>query len=309
MYTNRSIILGLSAGVTAVFLPSISAYAVTDVTSVPACIASEPKLSARVIKPWCEAVVMYYADHNPDGAEEKLAQARAIRHRNAYDNYDIDVLTMNLAQDRHDYGKAFDALESAVRSPLFMTYDTESDRAALYKNGLVFSAMQNNWPRAIWYGNHVKSLDLLNPEYSRILAAAYYENGDYADAEETAKAAVHDASGDTRKQLRNIVLNSRIKQGKEQPNIGTALFGEGGLLGALGIEVLPADGDGDGDDANDGDDLGSDDGGNSGGGDGQGGGHGGHHGGAHAGGHQGGQHTGAHQNNNNHDNRHVKHDH
>ena len=185
---------------------------------------TDAKLNPAVAKILSDAVTLYNTA-NYTGALTKIAEAKAIPNRTAYDDFQINNLSMTVAQGAKDIEAAITAAEAMAASPAL----PDNDRKAVYDAGMGFNGLRKDYWRAIQYGELLNRESKLEPDTSLMLAQIYFIVGSYADAERIAQAAIGSATGKAQKKLTNLVGLSQIKEGKV---VATPSFGEG-LLSAL----------------------------------------------------------------------------
>jgi TolA-binding protein len=202
---------------------------------------SDAKLNPTVAKTLADAITLYNSsDFN--GALAKIAEAKAVPGHLAYDDFQINNLTMEVAAVAKDFATSASADEAMAASPAL----TDANKNAVYDGGLVLNTAVKHYWRAIQYGELMSRENILGADSAAVLAAAYFNYGSFADAERVAQAALDSgtAPDKMRKKLLNIVNASQVKEGKVASTLSVGddllnAFAQGLVAGTTGQAVPP----------------------------------------------------------------------
>src|SRR5580698_1017612 len=119
----------------------------------------------------------------------KVKEAQAVADKTPYEDYIVNTFLAQVYIQQKDYADATGPLEAAADSPAI----PDDQKQSTYFNAFQLAFQAKHYAKAIGYGQQLQALKPLDPLASAMMAQAYYETKDTANAQKFAKMSV-DAS-------------------------------------------------------------------------------------------------------------------
>jgi Tetratricopeptide repeat len=154
----------------------------------PAYAADTPKLTREVQKDLAAAQKALQTNDYAT-ALTNVQAAQAVTDRSPYDDYMINTFLAQIYIQQKDYKNATAPLEAAADSPAI----PEEQKASTLFNAFQLSFQAKDYAKAIGYGQQLQTLKPLDALGDAMMAQAYYETKDAANAQKFAQMSL-DAS-------------------------------------------------------------------------------------------------------------------
>ncbi|HTT85539.1 MAG TPA: hypothetical protein VMF67_18835 [Rhizomicrobium sp.] len=174
--------------------------------------AASPKLSSSVGPQIVDAQKKLQAkDYQGALTELKSLQGTASKD---YDLYIINRLIVGAALGLNDMQTAAAAEEAAAASPAM----PDEDKKSVLHDAMQLAANVKDWPKTIAYGQQLAQMNALDPQLIGILAIAYYNTNDFANAQKYAQQSIDMAKAAGQPPDQNaleIIMSSQVKQNNQ----------------------------------------------------------------------------------------------
>jgi hypothetical protein len=148
------------------------------------------------------------------GALAAVKAAQALPDKNEYETYVVNKFLSIVEINVQDYPAATVAAEAAADS----TAMPDEDKADMYHNALLLSSQANQFPKAIAYGQALEAIGKLDDVTEAMLAVAYYQSKDEANAEKYAQMSIDASKAAGKSPQQNALIIQTNIEGKKNPN-------------------------------------------------------------------------------------------
>jgi predicted Zn-dependent protease len=134
----------------------------------------------------------------------KVKEAQAVADKTPYEDYIVNTFLAQVYIQQKDYADATGPLEAAADSPAI----PDDQKQSTYFNAFQLAFQAKHYAKAIGYGQQLQALKPLDPLASAMMAQAYYETKDTANAQKFAKMSVDasKAAGQTPNEFASAML-------------------------------------------------------------------------------------------------------
>ncbi|MGN6148395.1 MAG: tetratricopeptide repeat protein [Rhizomicrobium sp.] len=150
-------------------------------------------------------------------AMAQIKAAQAVSDRKPYDDFVINRFLSAIAAQQQDFATAATAYDSFIATPYFNDLKPEEQKASIHDATIVAQNVKN-WPKVIEYGKKLETMQGLDDIMETMLAIAYYQTKDNANAEKYAQMAIDAAKAKGKEPEPNALIIMSNVQGKNNPD-------------------------------------------------------------------------------------------
>jgi hypothetical protein len=150
-------------------------------------------------------------------AMAQVKAAQALTDRTPYDDFTINRFLSAVSATTQDYTTSANAFDAFIGTPFFAGLTPEEQKAA-YHDATVVSQNAQHWPKVIEYGQKLEAIKGLDDLTMTMMAIAYYQQKDNANAEKYAQMALDAAKAEGKSPQPNAQIILGNIQGKTNPD-------------------------------------------------------------------------------------------
>lgn len=149
-------------------------------------------------------------------AQASIQAAQALSDRTAYDDFSINRFVSFISASTGDFPSAAKAFDAVIASEYFSGLKPEEQNAT-YHDATVVSQNAQHWPQVIQYGQKSEAVTQ-DDVIETMMAIAYYQTKDNANAQKYAQMAIDKAKADGKQPQPNALIIISNIQGKSDPD-------------------------------------------------------------------------------------------
>jgi hypothetical protein len=119
-------------------------------------------------------------------ADASVKAAQAVPNPTPIETYFINKFAAAVALQKKDYPTAYAAYKAAAASPVM----PDADKKDTFHNSVLLASMQKDWPGTIAFGKQIEAMNQMDDQTYGVVALAYYNTNDMADAKAYAQKSV-----------------------------------------------------------------------------------------------------------------------
>jgi hypothetical protein len=150
-------------------------------------------------------------------AMTQIKAAQAVPNRTPFDDFNINRFLSAVAANTGDYDTAAIAFDGVINSPSFVDLPAD-EQAATYHDATIVSQNAKHWPQVIAYGQKVEASGKADDLVMTMMAIAYYQQKDNANAQKYAQMAIDTAKAAGKQPQPNALIILGNIQGKSDPD-------------------------------------------------------------------------------------------
>jgi len=150
-------------------------------------------------------------------AMTQIKAAQALPNRTPFDDFTINRLLAAAAASQRDFATAATAYDAVIPSPYFADVDPTEQKSD-YHNAIIIDQSTQRWSQVIEYGQKLEALKGLDDVTMTIMAVAYYQTKDNANAQKYAQMAIDTAKAAGKEPQPNATIILGNIQGKSDPD-------------------------------------------------------------------------------------------
>lgn len=150
-------------------------------------------------------------------AMAQVKAAQALTDRTPYDDFTINRFLSAVSATTQDYTTSANAFDAFIATSYFSDLTPEEQKAA-YHDATVVSQNAQHWPKVIEYGQKLEAIKGLDDLTMTMMAIAYYQTKDNANAQKYAQMAIDAAKAEGKQPQPNAQIILGNIQGKTNPD-------------------------------------------------------------------------------------------
>jgi hypothetical protein len=150
-------------------------------------------------------------------AMTQIKAAQALSDRTPYDDFTINRFLSAVAAQQQDFQTAAAAYDAFIATTYFADLKPEEQKAAYHDATIVAQNVQH-WPKVIEYGQKLEAMQGLDDLTETMLAIAYYQTKDNANAQKYAQMAIDAAKAKGKEPEPNALIIISNVEGKNNPD-------------------------------------------------------------------------------------------
>lgn len=150
-------------------------------------------------------------------AMTQIKAAQAVPDHTPFDDFNTNRFLSAVAANTGDYDTSATAFDAVIASPYFADL-TPEEQTATYHDATVVSQNAKHWPQVIAYGQKFEATGKADDLIMTMMAIAYYQQKDNANAQKYAQMAIDTAKAAGKQPEPNAVIILGNIQGKTDPD-------------------------------------------------------------------------------------------
>jgi len=150
-------------------------------------------------------------------AMTQVKAAQAVPDRTPFDDFNINRFLSAVAANTGDFATAATAFDAVIASPSFADL-TPEEQAGTYNSATIVSQNVKHWPQVISYGQKLEASGKADDLILTMMAIAYYDQKDNANAQKYAQMAIDSAKAAGKQPQPNALIILGNIQGKTDPD-------------------------------------------------------------------------------------------
>jgi tetratricopeptide (TPR) repeat protein len=198
----------------------IAALMSTTATAGAVLIATPATAAEHVSKPVgvaLKAAQDALAKKDTATAQASIKAAQAVPDRTPYDDFNINRFVSAVSANTGDFEASATAFDAVIASQYFSELKPE-EQLATYHDATVVAQNVKHWPQVIQYGQKLEAAGKLDDLIETMIAIAYYQTKDNANAQKYAQMAIDAAKAAGKQPEPNALIILGNIEGRTNPD-------------------------------------------------------------------------------------------